>query len=55
MLVQDAHVLRPVSWRSILSCVLLFAGPFAGYFVSRAIRNREGIDLCLAFSEIPPE
>jgi amino acid transporter len=45
----------PVSWRSILFCVLVFAVPFAGYFVSRAIRSREGIDLGLAFSEIPPE
>lgn len=45
----------PVSWRSILLVILVFTVPFGGYFVSRAVRKRQGIDLSLAFAEIPPE
>lgn len=45
----------PVSWRSLLFVVLVFAVPASGYFISRAIRRRQGVDLELAFKEIPPE
>jgi hypothetical protein len=34
---------------------IVYAVGFAIYFISRAIRNRQGIELDLAYQELPPE
>jgi basic amino acid/polyamine antiporter, APA family len=43
-----------VAWENIY-LVAIFAIPFVAYFVIRAVRKAQGIDLATIFAEIPPE
>jgi amino acid transporter len=43
-----------VAWENIY-LIAIFAIPFVAYFVIRAVRKTQGIDLATIFAEIPPE
>lgn len=40
---------------AITGIIVLYAIFIVGYFVAKAYRKRQGIDISLAFKEIPPE
>ena len=45
----------PTGGRAVLFVVAIYLSGAAIYFVSKAVRRQEGVDLDLAFKEIPPE
>jgi len=46
---------RALSLSTCLLAVVVYAVGFAIYFISRAIRGHQGIELDLAYQELPPE
>ena len=55
MLISAASKITPLHALDRASAVPAAAVGFAIYFISRAIRGHQGIELDLAYQELPPE